>query len=346
MNKIKFGRNDPCPCGSGQKYKRCCLETDQRAESAGLLEAAAAHHHYNRDHAYDLCGDDETDQHTTASNVANENSIGSIRSAFTLFEDLGREVDATLRRNIEVLTTDYSCGILHRIYEKAARHAQGCLVLVADQNFAATEALCRTLVESSVNLYYCSEDDSTGKILSYFKDHIETERKQNRAWRSAVSKSTMTDLEKSVHFERIDHKDAVYAAYEQFLQEAFGQIGYSYLDSTHTWPTIFDRFKAIGKDIDYRTIYAALCSQAHNDPEDLLNEWIHSVSTDPQAREGQKAKNENFAVFMLLASLGLLIESVAVYLRKYEPHGTRILDLLKMANDATNKAAIKLAIKL
>ncbi|MFN5684903.1 SEC-C metal-binding domain-containing protein, partial [Bradyrhizobium sp.] len=20
----KIGRNDPCPCGSGKKYKRCC----------------------------------------------------------------------------------------------------------------------------------------------------------------------------------------------------------------------------------------------------------------------------------------------------------------------------------
>jgi uncharacterized protein YecA (UPF0149 family) len=22
----KIGRNDPCPCGSGRKYKRCCGE--------------------------------------------------------------------------------------------------------------------------------------------------------------------------------------------------------------------------------------------------------------------------------------------------------------------------------
>ncbi|MGH9717376.1 MAG: SEC-C metal-binding domain-containing protein [Candidatus Acidiferrales bacterium] len=22
--KTKIGRNDPCPCGSGKKYKRCC----------------------------------------------------------------------------------------------------------------------------------------------------------------------------------------------------------------------------------------------------------------------------------------------------------------------------------
>ena len=28
----KAGRNDPCPCGSGQKYKRCCLDKDQAAE--------------------------------------------------------------------------------------------------------------------------------------------------------------------------------------------------------------------------------------------------------------------------------------------------------------------------
>ncbi|MGA2646654.1 MAG: SEC-C metal-binding domain-containing protein [Candidatus Sulfotelmatobacter sp.] len=23
----KFGRNDPCPCGSGKKYKKCCRST-------------------------------------------------------------------------------------------------------------------------------------------------------------------------------------------------------------------------------------------------------------------------------------------------------------------------------
>ena len=24
-NIMKIGRNDPCPCGSGRKYKKCCL---------------------------------------------------------------------------------------------------------------------------------------------------------------------------------------------------------------------------------------------------------------------------------------------------------------------------------
>lgn len=24
--EVKIGRNEPCPCGSGKKFKRCCIE--------------------------------------------------------------------------------------------------------------------------------------------------------------------------------------------------------------------------------------------------------------------------------------------------------------------------------
>ncbi|MGH7856174.1 MAG: SEC-C metal-binding domain-containing protein [Candidatus Binatia bacterium] len=24
FNETRIGRNDPCPCGSGKKFKRCC----------------------------------------------------------------------------------------------------------------------------------------------------------------------------------------------------------------------------------------------------------------------------------------------------------------------------------
>ena len=31
---VKVSRNDPCPCGSGKKYKKCCLEKDQITQRA------------------------------------------------------------------------------------------------------------------------------------------------------------------------------------------------------------------------------------------------------------------------------------------------------------------------
>lgn len=54
MNSSKIGRNDPCPCGSGRKYKQCCMNVALReaapdAEStAKLLETALAHHRAGR----------------------------------------------------------------------------------------------------------------------------------------------------------------------------------------------------------------------------------------------------------------------------------------------------------
>lgn len=29
---MRAGRNDPCPCGSGKKYKKCCLAKDQEKQ--------------------------------------------------------------------------------------------------------------------------------------------------------------------------------------------------------------------------------------------------------------------------------------------------------------------------
>ena len=32
VKKIKVGRNDPCPCGSGKKYKNCCMDKDLNSQ--------------------------------------------------------------------------------------------------------------------------------------------------------------------------------------------------------------------------------------------------------------------------------------------------------------------------
>jgi len=32
---FKVGRNAPCPCGSGKKYKRCCSRADEKAAPSG-----------------------------------------------------------------------------------------------------------------------------------------------------------------------------------------------------------------------------------------------------------------------------------------------------------------------
>jgi tetratricopeptide (TPR) repeat protein len=78
----KPGRNDPCPCGSGNKYKKCCLAREEAAQREELAkvearraESAAAHRlHLQQARAAMLAGfaaeDDEEDELTVASNAA------------------------------------------------------------------------------------------------------------------------------------------------------------------------------------------------------------------------------------------------------------------------------------
>ena len=40
MSEGKPGRNDKCPCGSGRKYKQCCLAKDEEAARVARAKAA------------------------------------------------------------------------------------------------------------------------------------------------------------------------------------------------------------------------------------------------------------------------------------------------------------------
>jgi len=34
----KTGRNQPCPCGSGKKFKQCCLRKEEEAEHKAMVD--------------------------------------------------------------------------------------------------------------------------------------------------------------------------------------------------------------------------------------------------------------------------------------------------------------------
>ena len=85
----KIGRNDPCPCGSGKKYKKCCLANDEAAARAArpAQPAAAAARgpslaSYAREH-------DEHDELTEASNaVVDMVQAGNLDAAEQAAHDL------------------------------------------------------------------------------------------------------------------------------------------------------------------------------------------------------------------------------------------------------------------
>lgn len=43
VGQQKVGRNDPCPCGSGKKYKKCHLAAYSTADQLKMIEGREKH---------------------------------------------------------------------------------------------------------------------------------------------------------------------------------------------------------------------------------------------------------------------------------------------------------------
>jgi lipopolysaccharide biosynthesis regulator YciM len=82
---MKPTRNDPCPCGSGKKYKKCCLATDE----AEALKASSTPPVV------------ETDLDSLSNSVLDFIAAGDIKraedSCHALFEQFPDQVDGHLR---------------------------------------------------------------------------------------------------------------------------------------------------------------------------------------------------------------------------------------------------------
>jgi hypothetical protein len=81
----KIGRNEPCPCGSGKKHKRCCLAAPLAEEPSGTNVVALTESH----HEICPCCIDELNER--ADHVLHELLAGRVDDAEALCYDFNRD---------------------------------------------------------------------------------------------------------------------------------------------------------------------------------------------------------------------------------------------------------------
>jgi tetratricopeptide (TPR) repeat protein len=85
----KIGRNDLCPCGSGKKYKKCCLASDEAATRAARPAQPAAVPERRPSLASYVQEHDQLDELTEASNaVVDMVQAGNLDAAEQAAHDL------------------------------------------------------------------------------------------------------------------------------------------------------------------------------------------------------------------------------------------------------------------
>lgn len=238
-------------------------------------------------------------------------AIDNLESAYDIANKVSLE-------NIESLKDKPVWSIVYDIYTRGYKYTEAALSLFIISHIASAEALCRTSVESSINLYYLSVGNDVENVISYFKHHIKTEHLQNKKWRETVNNLNESEEYKNNHIELIERKEKSLDFYENMLRESFSIININYDAINSSWPSTLDRFKKVDMEIKYRTLYSALCSQSHNDAEDSLNNLMARVVQIEGIEKGIEAEKYIFSLEMILSSIQLWIQATIMFLAKYE----------------------------
>lgn len=231
-------------------------------------------------------------------------------------EQVIANVEAPYGLFLEVLPTspladspDPVDGLLITLIRRLHDTVSGALVLLALGRFQQAEILSRTVMESSFSFQYILAKNSGHRLVQYFKRYIQVEREQNRKWKNELAGAPAATQED--HRRRITDKAEALDGYEAFINHFTASLPASPVLS-ETWPSTYDICVALGKALDYRTVYMALCSQAHHDAEDILNDFVVGSSTDYEARSEQlERETGNFSIFLLLCSIRYYLESLA-----------------------------------
>jgi len=253
-----------------------------------------------------------------------------LHNAILYLEESDKLLNKMIENNIEKLEKNVPWSSMHDMYKRSYNHVCGALSLFIVAQLQSSEALCRTAIESSVNLHFISLDDSMDKLIAYFKKYIKTERAENVTWRSSIENSDYPDESKEFHFKKITDKESALNHYEEMLQESLALAGVDYEGNNTRWPNIFERFRDIGHEVSYRTIYMALCSQAHNDPEDILNSLMTRVIANVDGLADANFREQYyFSLYMVITSIKFHIFASAMYIAKFDIKAKKIIDVYK-----------------
>src|SRR5262249_47675577 len=100
---MNIGRNDPCHCSSGKKYKKCCLEKDEEAKRKQAAPPPAPNHNK------------ASDPHVEAWNARYEEFEASDYEARIALSN--RTLD-----DVELMDGEMAFEMLSGLFEQAAEH--------------------------------------------------------------------------------------------------------------------------------------------------------------------------------------------------------------------------------
>lgn len=224
------------------------------------------------------------------------------------------EIDNELNNCIDVLNqTDPVWALLRSMLDRIFEYVEGAITAYVTGSTAASEVISRTVIESAINLLFILIDKRDGSHLTqYFSHYFNKEEKEINQWLNLAS--SMTEEMKKIHQAYALQKRTALVGLKDYVNQALSELYLPTTDQvTQKWSNIAERFKFLGLELDYRTVYAALCSQTHNDAEDLLNYFVFVSLGDQSFLDKVALETVNFSRLMMYIGIKYYILAAGGY---------------------------------
>ncbi|MDA0321790.1 MAG: SEC-C domain-containing protein [Verrucomicrobia bacterium] len=125
---MSVSRNDPCPCGSGRKYKKCCMGQEQNAATQQMLQKRARDEQTARDRKAE---DVEFNRYVVALEELTNRANDLIRSEqWAEAETCCRQLKEKFSEEIDGDQRFYEYYKARGDFARAKTHAQATLAMV------------------------------------------------------------------------------------------------------------------------------------------------------------------------------------------------------------------------
>jgi hypothetical protein len=196
------------------------------------------------------------------------------------------------------LVQEAMSGLLLTLLRRAFQHAESAVVVFVTTGTSAAEILGRGAIELCASIIYILGGNRAERLVAYFEHYLGELERNLRKWQTAVQGEA--DHDRAVHLRAIHYRQE----YLRMMRGVVSDLRNACGENEHhaAWPTIAQRFQAIGREVDYRTIYARLSSQVHSDAEDVLSDLVFRCVGDEAMREKATGEAYQFSRMIVVTS--------------------------------------------
>lgn len=185
-------------------------------------------------------------------------------------------------------------GFFINMAQRVTNTMSSMVVLISTGHLQDAEIIARTVTESSLAIQHLLKGDIPENIAHYLASFYKGQKWKNDKWFTAAN-----NKETNYHSNLIQEKNKIEREAEDICKIFIEAAG-------HLWPqtpryfSIEQMFEGLGKSVEYRTVYRAMCGQTHQNQEDLINSLIYSLTENTDIEKQFKNEKHGFSIFICL----------------------------------------------